>query len=198
MRTDESAIYDMLSEEERAGLGPAVKESCSAHSFREALALLDMYPWFRLIPLEVHPEYLDAVVHAVCGANPGKEVGVDYRVRKAEFVSEVITNSPAVVATLEALVCPGMHCRISPYVQEFIATLPEDQRTPFLHCVVRVQLLALDLVRAGKLCGGLQVIDLPSQRGASYIALLDFLETWQQVCQLHCEFPARQYEMLQG
>jgi len=65
MRTDESAIYDVLSEEDQGGPGPAVKESGYVHSFREALALLDRYPWFRLIPLEVHPEYLDAVVHAV-------------------------------------------------------------------------------------------------------------------------------------
>jgi NAD-dependent deacetylase len=65
MRTDESVIYDVLSEEDQAGPGPAVKESGYVHSFREALALLDRYPWFRLIPLEVHHEYLDAVVHAV-------------------------------------------------------------------------------------------------------------------------------------
>jgi len=65
MRTNESAIYDMLSEEDQAGLGAAVKESGYVPSFREALALLDRYPSFRLIPLEVHLEYLDAVVHAV-------------------------------------------------------------------------------------------------------------------------------------
>jgi NAD-dependent deacetylase len=62
---NEVALYDMLSEEDLAGLGPAVKESGYVHSFPEALGLLDQYQWFKLVPLEVHPEYLDAVLLAV-------------------------------------------------------------------------------------------------------------------------------------
>jgi NAD-dependent deacetylase len=65
MATNESAMYDMLSEEDLVGLGPAAKESGSVHSFAEALNLLDRYPWYRLLPLDVHPEYLDEVVRAV-------------------------------------------------------------------------------------------------------------------------------------
>jgi len=65
MATNESAMYDMLSEEDLVGLGPAAKESGSVHSFAEALNLLDRYPWYRLLALDVHPEYLDEVVRAV-------------------------------------------------------------------------------------------------------------------------------------
>jgi NAD-dependent deacetylase len=65
MGTNESAMHDMLSDEDVAGLGPAIKKSESVHSFGEALTLLDKYQWSRMRPLEVHPEYLDEVIHAV-------------------------------------------------------------------------------------------------------------------------------------
>jgi hypothetical protein len=66
MATNELATYDMLSEEDLVGLGPAVRETGYVHSFREALGLLDDGPrWFGLYPIEVHPEYLDAVLRAV-------------------------------------------------------------------------------------------------------------------------------------
>lgn len=65
MGSEESAAYDMLSDEDRAGLGPAVAEPGVVHSFPEGLALLDTYPWFRLFPLQVHPEYRDAILDAV-------------------------------------------------------------------------------------------------------------------------------------
>jgi hypothetical protein len=60
--TDESATYDLLDEEDRRGLGNPVNTSKSFASFPEALALLDKYPWFRLIPLQVDPEFHDAIL----------------------------------------------------------------------------------------------------------------------------------------
>ena len=65
MGTNESAVYDMLSEEDLAGLGAGITETRYVYSFDEALGLLDTYRWFGMVPLEVHPEYRDAVVLAV-------------------------------------------------------------------------------------------------------------------------------------
>lgn len=40
-------------------------DSQTATSWSEALALLDSYPWHRLFPLQVHPEFLGVVFDAV-------------------------------------------------------------------------------------------------------------------------------------
>ena len=61
MKTDETALYDALSEEDRNGMD-FVAQTGYVHSFNEALALLDRYQWFSLCPLKVHPELLDAVL----------------------------------------------------------------------------------------------------------------------------------------
>ena len=63
--TNESALYDLLSEEDLVGIGSAVRESRYVSSFDEALKLLDKYRWSEMLPIEVHPEYFDAVVRAV-------------------------------------------------------------------------------------------------------------------------------------
>ena len=65
MGTNESAMYDMLSEEDLVGLEAGITETRYVHSLDEALGLLDRYRWFGMVPLEVHPEYLGAVVSAV-------------------------------------------------------------------------------------------------------------------------------------
>jgi hypothetical protein len=65
MKTNESASYEALSEEDRNEIGEPVSQTGYVHSFREALGLLDQYRWFELDPIEVHPEYLDAVLLAV-------------------------------------------------------------------------------------------------------------------------------------
>jgi hypothetical protein len=65
MKTNESVSYEALSEEDRNEIGEPVSQTGYVHSFREALGLLDRYRWFELYPIEVHPEYLDAVLLAV-------------------------------------------------------------------------------------------------------------------------------------
>ena len=62
---NETALYDLLSEEDRGEFGKYVSKSGFFHSFGEALTLLDRYPWFKLYPVEVHPEFLDSVIAEV-------------------------------------------------------------------------------------------------------------------------------------
>jgi hypothetical protein len=63
---NETTLYDMLSEEDQRGM--RVEDFARteyAHTFQEALRRIDQYEWFRLYPLEVHPEFLDAVLAEV-------------------------------------------------------------------------------------------------------------------------------------
>jgi len=62
---NETALYDMLSEDDRIGFGDYFARTGYVHSFHEALSLLDKYPWFHLYPLQVHPEFLDVVLREV-------------------------------------------------------------------------------------------------------------------------------------
>ena len=66
VKVDETTLYDVLSEEDRAGMG--VKDFVRteyAPTLQEALHRLDKYEWFRLCPLGVHPEFLGAVLAEV-------------------------------------------------------------------------------------------------------------------------------------
>ncbi len=65
MGVNESAMYDMLPEDDLVGLGAADRETTYVHTLDEGLRLLDKSPWFSFVPMEVHPEYVDAVVRAV-------------------------------------------------------------------------------------------------------------------------------------
>ena len=63
---NETTLYDMLSEEDQRGM--RVEDFARteyAPTCQEALRRIDRYQWFRLYPLEVHPEYLDAVLAEV-------------------------------------------------------------------------------------------------------------------------------------
>jgi NAD-dependent deacetylase len=91
IRTNESALCDMLPDEDLADLSLATKESTTVPSFEEALALLDRYQWHRMTPQEVHPEYLDAIVRAVAERN-GPRVGARWLVRFADSVA-VLTGA---------------------------------------------------------------------------------------------------------
>jgi guanosine-3',5'-bis(diphosphate) 3'-pyrophosphohydrolase len=62
MGTDESTLYDMLSEEDRGEWGDYRSQTAYVHSFNEAITLLDKYQWVELEPLHVLPEFLDAVL----------------------------------------------------------------------------------------------------------------------------------------
>lgn len=63
--TDETPTYELLDEEDRDSLGSHVHKSEFATTLSEGLALLDKYPWFRLFPLQVHPEFGDAILFEV-------------------------------------------------------------------------------------------------------------------------------------
>lgn len=65
MERDEAAMRDLLSEDDRTEAGNYSGQSESVNSFHEALDLLDKYPWFRLHPVHVHPEFLDEVFFEV-------------------------------------------------------------------------------------------------------------------------------------
>lgn len=58
---NEAALYDLLSEEDRNGIEFS-SQSGYVRSLEEGLSLLDKYPWFRLHPTLVNPEFLDAIL----------------------------------------------------------------------------------------------------------------------------------------
>jgi hypothetical protein len=62
---NETAVYDLLSEEDRGEIGKYFAQTGYVHSFQEALQLLDKYPWFRLYPVEVHREYRSFILAEV-------------------------------------------------------------------------------------------------------------------------------------
>jgi hypothetical protein len=63
IRTEETALFDMLSEEDRSGIPFA--QAAHADSFEAALSLLDEYPWITLQPIEVQPHFVEAILSAV-------------------------------------------------------------------------------------------------------------------------------------
>ncbi len=62
--TNEAATLDALSEDDRIGLNPAV-EIQTVDSIDAALVCLDRYPWQKMIPLQIHPDYRDEILRAV-------------------------------------------------------------------------------------------------------------------------------------
>jgi hypothetical protein len=60
--TNEISAFDSLSEADQLGVGSPVRTSQYVHSLPEGLKLLDQYPWFRLYPLKVHPEFHAAIL----------------------------------------------------------------------------------------------------------------------------------------
>src|SRR5262249_7031765 len=75
-KLDETTLYDMLSDEDRSGM--TVKDFARTEytlTFQEALKRLDVYKWFRLYPIDVHPEFLDTVLAEVGKRGGSDEVG---------------------------------------------------------------------------------------------------------------------------
>ncbi|MBV9081269.1 MAG: hypothetical protein JOZ62_01235 [Acidobacteriaceae bacterium] len=64
IETNETALYDMLSDEDRNGIEFS-SQTGYVRSFEQALELLDRYPWFDLYPIEVHPAFVEAVLREV-------------------------------------------------------------------------------------------------------------------------------------
>lgn len=88
VKTNETALYDALSEEDRNSMGEYFARTGYAQSFHEALGLLDRYPWFRLQPLDVHREFLDAVLIEV-----GKRGGPTEETRWRETLNRSAQSS---------------------------------------------------------------------------------------------------------
>lgn len=63
-KRNETAVFDMLSEEDQEGLQPCDR-SDSVDSLAAALRLIDRYPWHRLFPLEVHTDFREEILAAV-------------------------------------------------------------------------------------------------------------------------------------
>ncbi len=62
---DETTLSDLLLEDDNSTTGREFAEAQYANSLDQALTLLDRYPWFSFVPLEVHPEFLDLVLDQV-------------------------------------------------------------------------------------------------------------------------------------
>jgi len=73
-QSDESFIFDLLDEEDQEGVTPVSRTKC-AFSIEEALMLLSDYPWVKLCPMEVHPNFLDTILAEVRRIGGQKEVG---------------------------------------------------------------------------------------------------------------------------
>lgn len=74
-KTDESTMDDLLYEEDLRGLGSLVNASKSVSTLPEAFAVLDKYPWWGMIPLQVHPEFRLAILSEVEKRGTPEEVG---------------------------------------------------------------------------------------------------------------------------
>ncbi len=74
IETSETALHELLSKEDLKDIEQPFAPLECVHSFREALGLLDRYRWYSFYPLEVHPEFLDAVLLEVRkGGGPTEE-----------------------------------------------------------------------------------------------------------------------------
>jgi hypothetical protein len=54
-------MRELLDEEDLRGLGSLISKSEPVSSLPEAFALLDRYQWYRLVPLQIHPEFRSAI-----------------------------------------------------------------------------------------------------------------------------------------
>ena len=64
VRRDESALVDMLNDEDREGI-PAVTSTGDIAEFNDALAVSDPSKWVHLVPVVVQPRYLEPVLREV-------------------------------------------------------------------------------------------------------------------------------------
>jgi hypothetical protein len=61
-KRDETTLYDSEEDPDGTDFKHFYETTGCILTFGEAIARLDRYRWFRLYPLEVHPEFLDAVL----------------------------------------------------------------------------------------------------------------------------------------
>jgi hypothetical protein len=75
MQTDETAMSELLDEEDVRGLGSLVKTSPVVFSLSEVFTLLDTHPsWRSLTPVQVNPEFRFAILHEVQKRGTPEEV----------------------------------------------------------------------------------------------------------------------------
>lgn len=72
--TDETSYLELLDEEDLRGLGSLTSTSESVASLPEAVVLLDKYPWYQLTPLQVHPNFRNAILDEVKKRGTPEEV----------------------------------------------------------------------------------------------------------------------------
>ena len=66
--SNEQTLMDMMPKDDRNGLHSCSKSGI-ASSWEEGVELLSRYPWTRLYPLYVHPEFADRVMQEVLKPN---------------------------------------------------------------------------------------------------------------------------------
>ncbi len=64
LERNESGTHALLNEEDLQGLPPAISRSGWV-TWQEALVHLDRYPWLKMVPLFVHPEFKRDLVRAL-------------------------------------------------------------------------------------------------------------------------------------
>jgi hypothetical protein len=73
MERNETAALDLLPEEEREGFKP-ISKTKSLQTIEDGFLALNKYPWFKLLPLEIHPEFFDRILKEVKQLGGPKEV----------------------------------------------------------------------------------------------------------------------------
>ena len=73
---DETTMSDVLPDE-KFDKGDLFERSGPTNTFEDALSQLDRYPWFRLFPLEVHPDFTESILREV-EKRGGKEAAEDW------------------------------------------------------------------------------------------------------------------------
>jgi hypothetical protein len=87
--TDETSFIELLSTEDRQGLGDLAKTGEPTNSFSEALSLLK-YSWWGFIPLKIHPEFRAAIISEVQKRGAPEEIA-----RWQNFASPLMRAEPS-------------------------------------------------------------------------------------------------------
>lgn len=88
---NEAALYDALLEEDRGDIGEYSGRTGPFRSLDEALRSIDKYSWIRLHPVEVHSEFLDAVL---CEVRTRGDATEEARWREALGLPRTVTAEP--------------------------------------------------------------------------------------------------------
>ena len=89
---DETALRDILPEDEQEGL-EFYERSGYVVSLVEALGLLECYPWHKLYPLQVHPEFRQRIFDTVISRYASEGSPNDHRIGRWEERCSKVCNS---------------------------------------------------------------------------------------------------------